>query len=170
MSSDTTEYETQDSSESSQIEKRRYVRVPVEFTALIRQDRRLYSGMALNLSEDGLFLLVPELLSPSQTVHVTFRLPNAADETQVPARIAWSSKVKGRGKFVYGIGVQITSDVCQGGVALICGWCVANIRDTGRFHYLRSEVQFVITSIGASAVEGAVVLIRNVCPSFVTSQ
>ena len=117
MSSDTNEnsrYETQNSQESSQIEKRRYVRVPVEFTALIQQDRKLYSGLALNLSEDGLFLIVPELLSPSQTVDVTFRLPNSQDETKVPARVAWCSKVKGRGKFIYGMGVQIINDVAKG--------------------------------------------------------
>jgi Tfp pilus assembly protein PilZ len=113
MSSDTNET-SKNSFESSQIEKRRYVRVPVEFTALIQQDRKLYSGLALNLSEDGLFLIVPELLSPSQTVDVTFRLPNSQDETKVPARVAWSSKVRGRGKFIYGMGVQIMNDVAQG--------------------------------------------------------
>lgn len=96
------------------IEKRRSVRVPVEFTALIQHDRKLYSGLALNLSEDGLFLVVPELLSPSQTVDVTFRLPNSADETKVPAKVAWCSKVKGRGKFIYGVGVQITNNGAKG--------------------------------------------------------
>jgi len=111
---ETLKCENQNSQESSQVEKRRYVRVPVEFTALIQQDRKLYSGVALNLSEDGLFLVVSELLSPSQTVDVTFRLPDAQDETKVPARIAWSSRVKGRGKFVYGIGVQIMNNVARG--------------------------------------------------------
>ena len=106
--------EPRNSYEPSQIEKRKFVRVPVEFTALIQQDRKLYSGLALNLSEDGLFLVVPELLTPSRMVNVTFRLPNAEDETMVSAKVAWCSKVKGRGKFVYGIGVQFMNHAARG--------------------------------------------------------
>jgi len=113
MNSNLNEVFEQEHEERSQIEKRRHARVPVEFTALIQQDRKLYSGVALNLSEDGLFLVVSELFSPSRMVEVTFRLPNSQDETRVPAKVAWCSKVKGRGKFIFGIGVQIMNDVAR---------------------------------------------------------
>lgn len=110
---ETSAYGQRNSRERSQIQKRKYVRVPVEFTALIQQDRKLYSCVALNLSEDGLFLVVPALFSPSQMVDVTFRLPNSKRETRIPAKVAWCSKVKGRGKFIFGIGVQVTNDVAK---------------------------------------------------------
>ncbi len=83
----------------SMSEKRKSVRVAVDFPASFSHETQDYSGRILNLSVDGALLKADTLINSGEMIQLTFELPE--HEARVKARIIWSRPIES----TYGMGV-----------------------------------------------------------------
>jgi Tfp pilus assembly protein PilZ len=91
-------------------EKRRSVRVPVDFRASLTHEKKTITGRVLNLSVDGVFLRTSELLDSGDPIHLTFELVD--QEIDVKGKVMWGGSVENSaGTFGMGIhfGEHITA-------------------------------------------------------------
>jgi hypothetical protein len=84
-------------------EKRRSVRVPVDFTASFAHQNRNFPARVLNLSIDGAMVQAEQLIDTSHLMHLTFELP--AQEIRVKAKVMWGKLIEGNLR-VFGMGVH----------------------------------------------------------------
>ena len=84
------------------IEKRKSVRVPVDFPASFAHERRNHPGRILNLSSDGALLQAEELIEPGQELQLSFEIPD--QEIRVRGKVMWGQSVKGNIN-AYGMGI-----------------------------------------------------------------
>jgi hypothetical protein len=74
-------------------EKRKSVRVPVDFPASFAHQNRNFPARVLNLSIDGAMVQAEQLIDAAQQLVLTFELP--AQEIRVKARVMWGESVDG---------------------------------------------------------------------------
>jgi Tfp pilus assembly protein PilZ len=84
-------------------EKRRSVRVPVDFPASFTHGEKSFSSRVLNLSVDGVLLRASELLDPGDPIHLTFDL--GQQEIRVKGKVMWGGSVEVSSR-TYGLGIQ----------------------------------------------------------------
>src|SRR5688572_20655717 len=84
-------------------EKRRSVRVPVDFPATIEHLGREHSGRVLNLSVDGALLSANQLLDAGEQIQLAFEMPEG--RIYVKGTIIWAGTVPG-GVRTIGMGVS----------------------------------------------------------------
>lgn len=89
------------------IEKRKDVRIPVEFGTQIRKTGNVYLGTVLNLSLNGMFVKVPALFQEGEAIEVIFNLPQRQMRIEAQAEIRWKSKVENSP--IFGIGLLFVS-------------------------------------------------------------
>jgi hypothetical protein len=80
-------------------EKRKSVRVPVDFPASFSHETQNYEGRVLHLSVDGALLKSNELINAGEVIELTFELPE--QEVKAKARIIWSKPIE----TTFGMGV-----------------------------------------------------------------
>lgn len=86
--------------------KRKSVRVPVNFnTQIFKQDQR-FSGGVLNLSVDGMFVQTPASFDENDHIHVIFRLPSTQEPMRLKARVVWGREIEGADVSSFGMGIQ----------------------------------------------------------------
>jgi uncharacterized protein (TIGR02266 family) len=99
------------------VEKRRSVRVPVDFHASFNHDGKTVSGRVLNLSVDGVFLQTSRLLDSGDPINLTFDLMD--QEIQVKGRVVWGGSVENSaGTFGIGIHFEHISALQQAAIEL----------------------------------------------------
>ncbi len=87
-------------------DKRKSIRVPVNIPARFLLDREEYEALALNISEDGIFLKTGRVVSEHQSIEIFFRLPETRDVLRLKGRVIWSTRVEGTDTAVSGMGAQ----------------------------------------------------------------
>jgi uncharacterized protein (TIGR02266 family) len=98
-------------------EKRRSVRVPVDFHASLTHEENTINGRVLNLSVDGVFVRTSELLDSGDPVHLTFDLVD--QEIEVKGRVIWGGSVENAaGNFGMGIHFEHISALQQAAIEL----------------------------------------------------
>ena len=80
-------------------EKRKSVRIAVDFPALFCHETKDYDGRILHLSVDGALLKSSVLINPGEIIDLTFTLPK--QEVRAKARIIWSKPIES----TFGMGV-----------------------------------------------------------------
>ena len=84
-------------------EKRKSVRIPVDFPASFSHKNKNFPARILNLSIDGAMLQAEQLIDSAQQIQLTFELPE--QEIRVKARVMWGSIVEGNIR-AFGMGVS----------------------------------------------------------------
>ncbi|MCI0412387.1 PilZ domain-containing protein [bacterium] len=84
-------------------EKRRSVRVPVDFEASFTRGERTVAARVLNLSVDGVLLRTSEMLDSGDPIQLTFELVD--QEVQVKGRVVWGGSVEDSGR-TFGMGIH----------------------------------------------------------------
>ena len=98
-------------------EKRRTVRVPVDFPASVTLEEKTLTGRVLNLSIDGVFLRTSELLDAGDPIDLTFDLVD--QEIEVKGRVIWGGSVENSaGTFGMGIHFDQISALQQAAIEL----------------------------------------------------
>jgi uncharacterized protein (TIGR02266 family) len=87
-------------------EKRKSVRVPVDFQASFSKDDRDYYGQVLNLSLDGLFIKTQQLFEPQDRLNFSFKLSGSPQVLHLRGKVIWSASVDGQEDRHYGIGIS----------------------------------------------------------------
>ena len=87
-------------------EKRKSVRVPVDFNASFSKDNRDYSGQVLNLSSDGLFIKTQQLFEPHDRLDFSIKLSGSPQVLHLRGRVVWNGSIEGEDDRHYGIGIQ----------------------------------------------------------------
>ena len=80
-------------------EKRKSIRIPVDFPASFSHETKDYEGRVLHLSVDGALLKSSALINSGEIVELTFELPE--QEVRAKARIIWSKPIES----TFGMGV-----------------------------------------------------------------
>ena len=88
-------------------EKRKSVRVPVDFQASFSIDDRNYHGQVLNLSSDGLFIKTQQLFEPQDVLSFSFKLSGSQKILHIRGRVAWGASIGDQEDLNYGIGVHL---------------------------------------------------------------
>ena len=98
-------------------DKRRSVRVPVDFRASFTHEQKTLPARVLNLSVDGVFLRTAELLDSGDPIHLTFELVD--QEIQVKGKVMWGGSVENAaGTFGMGIHFEHISALQQAAIEL----------------------------------------------------
>lgn len=98
-------------------EKRRAVRVPVDFPASLTSEEKSLTGRVLNLSIDGVFLRTTELLDSGDAIHLTFDLVD--QEIEVKGRVMWGGSMENSaGTFGMGVHFERISALQQAAIEL----------------------------------------------------
>jgi hypothetical protein len=74
-------------------EKRKSVRIPVDFPASFSYQKKNFPARVLNLSIDGAMLQAEQLIDTTEVLLLTFELPE--QEIRVKAKVMWGSLVEG---------------------------------------------------------------------------
>jgi uncharacterized protein (TIGR02266 family) len=90
----------------SGIERRKSIRIPVDFELQFITNNKEYPGKALNLSVDGICITTPKVLLAGETVEVFFQLPDGSTSMQAKGTVAWSSQIEHTGNWTFGMGVK----------------------------------------------------------------
>ena len=80
-------------------EKRKSIRVPVDFPASFSHETKEYDGRVLHLSVDGALLKSGALINSGEIIELTFELPG--QQVRAKARIIWSKPIES----TFGMGV-----------------------------------------------------------------
>ena len=83
-------------------EKRKSVRVPVDFPASFSYQSKNFPARILNLSIDGAMVQAEQLIDSGQQIQLTFELPE--HEVRVKAKVMWGGVVQGNIR-AFGMGV-----------------------------------------------------------------
>ena len=84
-------------------EKRKSVRVPVDFPASFAHEKKNFPARVLNLSIDGAMVQAEQMIDTAQLIQLTFELPE--QELRVKARVMWGKLVEGDIR-TFGMGVR----------------------------------------------------------------
>ncbi|HSE42802.1 MAG TPA: PilZ domain-containing protein [Acidobacteriota bacterium] len=87
-------------------DKRRSVRVPVEFSVQFTFDNKEHLAEALNLSVDGMFLKTTYMLLQGDIIEIFFHLPNAEEPLWMKAQVMWGTWIEGMNLPTSGMGVR----------------------------------------------------------------
>ena len=91
---------------NSGADKRKAVRVPVDFEVSFIFESREHQARALNLSVDGMFLKTEYTPLLNDIIEIYFRLPEIPEPLWMKARVAWGTFLEGQSSSISGIGVQ----------------------------------------------------------------
>jgi hypothetical protein len=80
-------------------EKRKSIRIPVDFPAFFSHEKKEHEGRVLHLSVDGALLKSSELINSGEIIELKFDLPQ--QEVRAKARIIWSKPIES----TFGMGV-----------------------------------------------------------------
>lgn len=83
-------------------EKRKSVRIPVDFPASFSHQRKNYPARILNLSVDGALLQADQLIDSGEQIQLSFELPE--QEIRLKAKVMWGNSVEGNIQ-AFGMGV-----------------------------------------------------------------
>ncbi len=84
-------------------EKRKSVRVPVDFPGSFSYQNRNFPVRILNLSIDGALVQAEQLINVAELMQLTFELPE--QEIRVKARVMWGNLIEGNAS-AFGMGVH----------------------------------------------------------------
>jgi uncharacterized protein (TIGR02266 family) len=87
-------------------DKRKSVRVPVDFEVRFTFGTQEHVAQALNISTDGMFLKTSYMLLQGDVIEVFFRLPKIEEPFWLKARIAWGTWIEGMNMPTSGMGIQ----------------------------------------------------------------
>lgn len=87
-------------------EKRKSIRVPVNFPASFSKDNRHYLGIVLNLSADGLFIRTQQQFDSEDRLDFSFQLPGSNSSLHVRGTVAWGAGIHDGPDRLYGLGVR----------------------------------------------------------------
>ena len=82
-------------------EKRKSVRIPVNFPAIFSYNAKNGNGEILNLSVDGAYLCATESLDAGKKIKLSFDLP--AHELHLNAQVIWRESLQDRKTFGMGL-------------------------------------------------------------------
>ncbi len=88
------------------INKRKHVRVPVDFEVQFTFDNKQHTAEALNLSIDGMFLKTSYMLLLGDMVELFFHIPKYKEPYWLKARVVWGTWIEGMNLPTSGMGVQ----------------------------------------------------------------
>jgi Tfp pilus assembly protein PilZ len=86
-------------------DKRKSVRIPVQLTVRYEIGDQQYSGTALNLSADGIFLKSADILRQDDRIEILLDLSDTRS-LKIPSRVIWAQWIEGVGTPTAGMGVQ----------------------------------------------------------------
>lgn len=87
-------------------DKRKSVRVPVDFEVRFTFGNQEHIAQALNLSTDGMFIKTSYMLLQGDIVEVFFRLSGIDEPFWLKARVAWGTWIEGMNMPTSGMGIQ----------------------------------------------------------------
>lgn len=87
-------------------EKRKSIRVPVDFEVRFTFGNQEHIAQALNLSSDGMFIKTSYMLLQGDIIEVYFRIPKLDDPFWLKARVAWGTWIEGMNMPTSGMGIQ----------------------------------------------------------------
>jgi uncharacterized protein (TIGR02266 family) len=87
-------------------DKRRHVRVPVDFEVRFTFDHNQHIAEALNISVDGMFLKTSYMLLQGDIVELFFHVPKVEEPFWLKARVVWGTWIEGMNYPTSGMGVQ----------------------------------------------------------------
>jgi uncharacterized protein (TIGR02266 family) len=87
-------------------EKRKSVRVPVDFEVRFTFGAQEHIANALNLSADGMFIKTGYMLLQGDIIEVFFHLPDVEEPFWLKARVAWGTWIEGMNMPTSGMGIQ----------------------------------------------------------------
>jgi uncharacterized protein (TIGR02266 family) len=88
------------------INKRKHIRVPVDFEVQFTFDNKQHTAEALNLSIDGMFLKTSYMLLLGDIVELFFHIPKSQEPYWLKARVVWGTWIEGMNLPTSGMGVQ----------------------------------------------------------------
>jgi Tfp pilus assembly protein PilZ len=86
-------------------EKRSSVRIPVQLTVRFSLRGKDYTGTALNLSNDGIFLKATELFQNDEILEIVFDLPESK-KVRLRSRVVWGTWIEGISTPAAGMGIR----------------------------------------------------------------
>lgn len=87
-------------------DKRKSLRIPVDFEVRFTFENKELQALALNLSTDGMFLKTDYMLLQDDIIEVFFQIPDIQEPFWMKARVAWGTWVDGRQSPISGMGLQ----------------------------------------------------------------
>jgi Tfp pilus assembly protein PilZ len=88
------------------VDKRKSVRVPVDFEVRFTFGTQEHIAQALNLSTDGMFIKTSYMLLQGDIIEVYFHLPDIEEPFWLKARVAWGTWIEGMNMPTSGMGIQ----------------------------------------------------------------
>lgn len=88
------------------INKRKHIRVPVDFEVQFTFDNKQHTAEALNISIDGMFLKTSYMLLLGDVVELFFHIPKLQEPYWLKARVVWGTWIEGMNLPTSGMGVQ----------------------------------------------------------------
>lgn len=92
-------------------EKRKSTRVPLRVETFLVKDNQEYRGIALNLSDEGMLIVVNlKVFTKNESCEVVFNLPAGEQSIQIQARVVWTAALQGSTEpdFLMGLFLQIS--------------------------------------------------------------
>jgi uncharacterized protein (TIGR02266 family) len=87
-------------------DKRRSVRVPVDFPVKFTFENKEHLAEALNLSIDGMFLKTNSMFLQGDMIEIFFHLPEVNDPFWMKAQVMWGTWIEGMNLPTSGMGVR----------------------------------------------------------------
>jgi len=87
-------------------DKRKSVRVPVDFEVRFTFGNQEHIAQALNLSTDGMFIKTSYMLLQGDIIEIFFRLPGIDEPFWLKAVIAWGTWIDGMNMPTSGMGIH----------------------------------------------------------------
>jgi Tfp pilus assembly protein PilZ len=88
------------------VDKRKSVRVPVDFEVRFTFGTQEHIAQALNLSTDGMFIKTSYMLLQGDIIEVYFHRPDIEEPFWLKARVAWGTWIEGMNMPTSGMGIQ----------------------------------------------------------------
>lgn len=86
--------------------KRKSVRVPVNFETQIAHQAKKHKAEALNLSVDGMCVHGTKTFADNDRILVLFKLPTMQEPMRLWAKVVWGRSVEGVSATTFGMGIQ----------------------------------------------------------------
>src|SRR5262245_24951318 len=87
-------------------DKRKSVRVPVDFEVRFTIGNQEHVAQALNLSADGMFIKTGYMLLQGDIIEVFFRIDGVEEPFWLKARVVWGTWIEGMNMPTSGMGIQ----------------------------------------------------------------
>lgn len=86
--------------------KRKSVRVPVNFETQVAHQAKKHKAGALNLSVDGMCLYSAKTFADNDRILVLFKLPTMQEPMRLWARVVWGRTIESPSTTTFGMGIQ----------------------------------------------------------------